>query len=139
MISVSSSVSSSAFAQLQQQQAARLADQYAARASSLRAQAQSAQNQADRATQQAGSLSAQANQAEGKADTAKTTVDSAAAVGELAKTQSTQIIQAVQRAVPSAVASTDPNTAAPGSGVPPSAGLVNLQGQRIGVRVNVSV
>lgn len=144
MISASSSVMGAAFGQLQQQQATRLADQYEARAASLRAQARSAQTQADRATQQAGNLTVQADQAQGRADTAKTTVASAQTAGETVKTQSAQTVQALQRAQnPPAVGDAAPAVAA---GAAPSAsagfsatGLLNLQGQRIGMRVNVSV
>ena len=158
MISAASSPLSSAtgmaFGQLQRQQAARMAELYEARAASLREQAKGAQQQADRATQQADNLYIQADQAQGEADTAKTAVASANTMGSQAQTQSARLVKALKAAVPadaSATASGNVSGNAPGSGaaqadtagtgsiVYSAPGRLNLQGQRTGQRVNVSV
>lgn len=151
MMALGSSATAAAAGQLQRQVAQRMAEQYEARAASLRAQARSAEVQADRASQQAVSFNVQADQAQGRADTVKTTVAASDRMGQALRTQSAQTVQALQRATrtePTAAAPTPtefttrviapPSALAVGGGVA-GAGLLNLQGQRIGARVDVTV
>ena len=133
------SLSNGIFAQIQQQQAQRNADQAEQRASSLQAQAQNAQAAAVRAQENARSLKVQSSQAQGDALSAR---QGLAALGSLGEVQTElgglrdQISAVLNPATdPSgAVVAKSATVALPS----PLAPIVNLFGQATGTLVNVT-
>ena len=117
------------WAQIQQQQAQRIADQAEAKARALQGKAHDAQAVADRAQETARSLSVQSVQAQGKADTAQRGV-SAMASGEEVQAQLSGLHEQI-----AAVLSSE--NIAPAPTQAPTA-VVNSFGQTTGGLVNVT-
>ena len=135
------SLSNGIFAQIQQQQAQRNADQAEQRASSLQAQAQDAQAAAARAQENARSLKVQSSQAQGDALSAR---QGLAALGSLGEVQTElgglrdQISAVLNPAIDSSGAVVANNESATVALPSPLAPIVNLFGQATGTLVNVT-
>lgn len=132
MSSVSSaqSLSSGLWAQLQQQQAQRAADQAEQKARSLQAQAQNAQSVANRAQENARSLKVQSEQADGEASNARMNVVSQQARSEL----SSQFADWHEQ-LSSALATEDTTASSSATTAQP---VLNAEGQTIGTLLSVT-
>ncbi|RIX43600.1 MAG: hypothetical protein D3M94_16835 [Rhodocyclales bacterium GT-UBC] len=120
------------WAQLQQQQAERLASQADQKAKALRAQAGEAQAVAERAKENARSLKVQSDQAQQDASSAQLNLETAKSVGKVQESLSQRHLAPTAS---SSVAS-DGKAGAAVSGV--AASVVNAQGQTTGTLVNVT-
>ena len=117
------------WAQIQQQQAQRVADQAEANARALQGKARDAQTVADRAQETARSLSVKSGQAQGEADAAQRGL-SAMAAGEEVQAMLSGLHEQI-----SAVSSTESTAPAPSQ---VSTTVVNSFGQATGGLVNVT-
>lgn len=121
-----SGVASSMWAQLQQRQAERLADQADQKASALRAEAGKAQATADRAQENARSLKVQSEQAQGEANSAALNLVTAKSMrGVQQQLETRHLLPAIDAGKQVAVE-------------PTSSGVPNAQGQMTGALVNVT-
>jgi hypothetical protein len=131
----SQSPGSGIWAQIQQQQAQRNADQAAQQASALQTKAREAQTVADRAQETARSLKVQSTQAQGEAESAKRGLAGMASLGDTQTKLSSlreqiKAVIAPQEATAAKAASTVATTAT-------VAPVVNAYGQSTGALVNV--
>ena len=140
-ISSTQSLSTGIFAQIQQQQAQRNADQAEQRASSLQAQAQDAQAAAVRAQENARSLKVQSSQAQGDALSARQGLAALDSLGgvqtKLAdlRDQISAVLNPATDARSAVVTDNVPAIVASTSTFPP---VVNLFGQATGTLLNVT-
>lgn len=118
------SAASGLWAQIQQQQAQRNANQAEQQASALQARAQTAQSVADRAQESARSLKVQSNQAQGEASQAQRSLVTLNSVGEV-QTRLSDLHEQISKVLqPETTASLAP--------------VVNAFGQSTGTLVNVT-
>ena len=129
------------FAQIQQQQAQRNADQAEQRATSLQAQAQDAQAAAARAQENARSLKVQSSQAQGDALSARqglAALDSLGGVQTKLADLRDQISAVLNPAIDASSAVVTDNAPAIMASSSPLATVVNLFGQATGTLLNVT-
>lgn len=131
-ISGSQALGGAVWAQIQQQQVARAADQAEQKARALRAQASSAQASADRAQQNARSLKVQSEQAQGEANGARLNLATMRSVGELQTRFGDLRAQLSSALTSSHTAVTD--SAASGQAKP----IINTSGQTTGSLLSVT-
>lgn len=132
-ISGSQGLSSGVWAQLQQQQVQRAADQAEQKARSLRAQASDAQSTADRAQENARVLRVQSEQAQGEATGARMDLAAMRSLGTV-QSQFNQWRAELASALGSAeISSTSASTAATGSQP-----VLNAEGQTTGTLLSVT-
>jgi chromosome segregation ATPase len=117
------------WAQLQQQQASRNADQAEQRASALRERARVAQSVADQAQESARSLKVESDQAQGQAGEARRGVAQMSSLGKV-QTQLSDLREQIGKVLQSDISGTE--TAAT------LAPVVNAFGQETGTLVNVT-
>jgi hypothetical protein len=120
---------SALWAQLQQQQASRNADQAEQRASALRERARVAQSVADQAQESARSLKVESDQAQGQAGEARRGVAQMSSLGKV-QTQLSDLREQIGKVLQSDISGTE--TAAT------LAPVVNAFGQETGTLVNVT-
>lgn len=130
------SVNGAVWAQLQQQQAQRTADQAEQNARSLQIKAREAQNEASRAQENARTVKVQYSQAEDKAGSAKQNLASLESVSQLQEGLQTLRDQIASSTVEGKSASV--NSVATTSGTTASTGVINAFGQQTGTLVNVT-
>ncbi|MDP3538994.1 MAG: hypothetical protein Q8S26_09850 [Azonexus sp.] len=124
---------SGAWAQVQQLQAQRNADQAAQQASALQSRARAAQSVADRAQENARSLQVQSSQAQGDAQSAKRNLAALDSLGEV-QTQLSGLREQISSILSPKVASPAATTVA----AEPVVGVINSSGQTTGTLVNVT-
>jgi len=124
------STNSGIWAQLQQQQAQRTADQAEQQARSLKAMARTAEATADQAQENARSLKVQSNQAQGDADSARRGVAAMKSLG-IAQTQLAGLRQQIKEVL-------SPTETSTSSGAALAAPVLNAYGQETGNLVNVT-
>lgn len=122
------SPASGIWAQLQQQQAQRNADQAEEQARALQSRARQAQTVADRAQENARSLKVQSGQAQGEAENARRGLAAMASIGEVQTQISSLRDQISAELAPAEVA----------TGTTASAAVINVFGQATGTLVNVT-
>jgi type II secretory pathway pseudopilin PulG len=138
--SASQGISSGLFAQIQQQQARRNADQADQQARALQSQAQTAQAAANRAQENARSLKVQANQAQGDASSARQNLSSLKSLDETQNQLSGLRDQIRAVLNPDATASASSKVSATSVAVASTATMapvINSSGQATGTLVNV--
>ena len=134
-ISGSQGLSSGVWAQLQQQQVQRTADQAEQKARALRAQASDAQSTADRAQENARSLRVQSEQAQGEASSARMDLAALDSMGVL-QSQFNQWRAELASALDSPeTSSTSASSSAAATGAQP---VLNAQGQTTGTLLSVT-
>ena len=130
------SVNGAVWAQLQQQQAQRTADQAEQNARSLQIKAREAQNEASRAQENARTVKVQYSQAEDKAGSAKQNLASLESVGQLQEG-----LQTLRDQIASSTVAGKSSAAIPAdttNSTVASAGVLNALGQQTGTLVNVT-
>lgn len=128
-----SGVAGGLWAQLQQQQAERVASQAGQKARALRAQASEAQATADRAQESARSLRVQSEQAQENANSAELSLVTAKSVGKVQQQLSMRHLQPVAASIETA-----PSGKTVSGNATTSGSVVNALGQVTGSLVNVT-
>lgn len=131
----SQSLGGGIWAQIQQQQAQRKADQATQQASALQAKAREAQTVADRAQETARSLKVQSTQAQGEAESARRGLAAMSSLGETQSKLSSLREQISAVITPQSATAKSTSTAATTEAV---ASVVNVYGQATGTLVNVT-